>query len=56
MDKLSYIISDAIEENKWISMKAKRARLAISHLMFTNDLLLFGEALEGYIDIILHYL
>ena len=49
------------EEEKSILMKASKVELAISHLMFIDDLLLlllllFNETLEGYIDIILYCL
>jgi hypothetical protein len=46
MDKLSHIILQAVEEGKWKGIKAGRNGPMISHLMFADDLLLFGEATE----------
>jgi hypothetical protein len=44
MDKLTHIISDAIETGKWKAMRAGRHGPLISHLMFADDLLIFGQA------------
>ncbi|GAU34270.1 hypothetical protein TSUD_321160 [Trifolium subterraneum] len=44
MDKLSHIILQAVEEGKWRGIKAGRNGPMISHLMFADDLLLFGSA------------
>jgi hypothetical protein len=47
MDKLSHIILQAVEEGKWRGIQAGRTGPMISHLMFADDLLLFGEATEN---------
>jgi signal recognition particle subunit SEC65 len=44
MDKLSHLIAEAIEEGRWKPMRAGRNVPLISHLMFADDLLLFGQA------------
>ncbi|MCH86827.1 RNA-directed DNA polymerase (Reverse transcriptase) [Trifolium medium] len=46
MDKLSHLILHAVEEGKWNGIKAGRNGPVVSHLMFADDLLLFGEANE----------
>jgi mannosylglycoprotein endo-beta-mannosidase len=44
MDKLSHIIAEEIDNGDWKPMKAGRNGPWISHLMFNDDLLLFGQA------------
>lgn len=44
MDKLSHLILEAIEEGSWSPIRAGRSGPLISHLMFADDLLLFGKA------------
>jgi hypothetical protein len=44
MDKLSHLISHAVDEGRWKTMRAGRNGPLVSHLMFADDLLLFGEA------------
>lgn len=44
MDNLSHIIADSVREGNWKPMKVGRQGLNISHLNFTDDLLLFAEA------------
>jgi hypothetical protein len=44
MDKLSHIIAEEIDNGDWKPMKAGRNGPWISHLMFADDLLLFGQA------------
>jgi hypothetical protein len=46
MDKLSHLIMHAVEEGRWNGIKAGRHGPVVSHLMFADDLLLFGEANE----------
>ncbi|PNX79184.1 ribonuclease H, partial [Trifolium pratense] len=46
MDKLSHIILHAVEKDNWKGIKMGRRGPMISHLMFADDLLLFGEASE----------
>lgn len=47
MDKLSHLISDSVNKGKWKSLKTGRKGPKISHHMFADDLLLFGEATEN---------
>lgn len=44
MDKLSHLICEKVADGRWIGLKAGRNGPAISHLMFADDLLLFGQA------------
>ncbi|KAK7245383.1 hypothetical protein RIF29_40223 [Crotalaria pallida] len=44
MDKLSHMITEAVNERKWKPIKAGRHGPLISHLMFADDLLVFEEA------------
>lgn len=44
MDKLSHMIMDLIDNGRWIEIKACGRCSIISHLMFIDDLLLFGKA------------
>ncbi|CAJ2675557.1 unnamed protein product [Trifolium pratense] len=46
MDKLSHFIMHAVNEGDWRGIKAGRTGPMVSHLMFADDLLLFGEATE----------
>jgi mannosylglycoprotein endo-beta-mannosidase len=53
MDKLLHIILKAVEDRSWKGIKAGRTGLMISHLMFADDLLLFGEASESQMKCVL---
>jgi hypothetical protein len=44
MDKLSHLICEAVEKGDWTAMKAGRNGPMVSHQMFADDLLLFGQA------------
>ncbi|MCH80961.1 hypothetical protein A2U01_0001739, partial [Trifolium medium] len=46
MDKLSHLILHEVNRGKWCGIKAGRNGPMVSHLMFADDLLLFGEANE----------
>lgn len=46
MDKLSHLIEEQVEAKRWKSLKLGQQGIMISHLIFTDDLLLFGEANE----------
>ncbi|XP_028804072.1 uncharacterized protein LOC114759144 isoform X3 [Neltuma alba] len=40
---LSHIINGVVNNGKWRPIRVSRGGPTISHLMFANDLLLFGE-------------
>ncbi|XP_072080961.1 uncharacterized protein [Arachis hypogaea] len=44
MDKLSHLIEDWVQKGLWKAIRVGREGPDISHLMFTDDLLLFAEA------------
>ncbi|MCH81151.1 putative non-LTR retroelement reverse transcriptase, partial [Trifolium medium] len=46
MDKLSHLIMHEVDNGNWKAMKVGRNGPVVSHLMFADDLLLFGEATE----------
>jgi hypothetical protein len=46
MDKLTHLIAEATKNGKWKPMRAGRNGPSISHLMFADDLLSFGQATE----------
>jgi hypothetical protein len=46
MEKLSHMILQAVNDGEWKGIKVGRSGPSISHLMFADDLLLFGQATE----------
>jgi len=46
IDKLSHLISHAVETREWKALRAKRRGPIVSHLMFVDDMLIFSEATE----------
>lgn len=44
IDKLSHLISHAVSKGGWKELHAGMRGHFVSYLMFTDDLLLFGEA------------
>lgn len=44
LDTLPHMIKAVVGNGNWIGLKARRKGPMISHLMFVNDLLLFGKA------------
>lgn len=50
MDKLSHLIMEAVEEGSWHPLKAGKNGPLISHLMFADDLLLFGQATRSEME------
>ncbi|KAF7845080.1 ribonuclease H [Senna tora] len=44
MDILSHIICNAVNNGSWKGVKAGKDNMHVSHLMFADDLLLFGSA------------
>ncbi|XP_061347125.1 uncharacterized protein LOC133292706 [Gastrolobium bilobum] len=53
MDKLSHLIVEAMGNNKWNPMKTGRNGPTISHLMFADDLVLFGEANMDQLEVMM---
>jgi hypothetical protein len=56
MDKLSHLILHAVNRGEWKGIKAGRHGPTVSHLMFADDLLLFGEAQEGQMQCVIDVL
>jgi hypothetical protein len=56
MDKLSHLISHAVSDGEWKTLRAGKDGPFVSHLMFADDLLLFGEATEKQINCVLRIL
>jgi hypothetical protein len=56
MDKLSHMISHLVNEGKWKGIKVGRTCPTLSHLMFADDLLLFGQATEDQMNCVKHIL
>lgn len=50
MDKLSNLILDMVDDNRWVGIKDGRKDPLISHLMLVNNLLLFDKAIESQIS------
>lgn len=46
MDKLFHLINEAVDRGKWDSMRGGRMGHILSHLMFVDDLLVFGKSIE----------
>jgi hypothetical protein len=44
MDKLSHLICHAVSHGEWKPIKVGSSGPSISHLMFADDFLLFGQA------------
>lgn len=56
MDKLSHLISKAVDVGEWKSPTSGKNGPAISHLMFADDLILFGQANESQMRRVLNIL
>jgi hypothetical protein len=56
MDKLSHLIAEAVEDGQWKPMRAGRNGPPISHLMFADDLLLFGQATDETMTVVMDVL
>lgn len=56
MDKLSHLIAQEVEEGNWVGLRAGRRGPVISHLMFADDLLLFGRASVSQLECVLRVL
>ena len=51
MEKLSHIINQQLHDRLWKPVKISREGLEISHLFFTDDLILFGLASENQANV-----
>lgn len=56
MDKLSHMIHDAVENKQWHCLNIGKDSLKVSHLMFVDDLILFGTATDNQINVIMDIL
>ncbi|KAM5573208.1 hypothetical protein ABKV19_012976, partial [Rosa sericea] len=51
MEKLSHLINFQVEQGTWKPVKISRNGLAVSHLFFADDLILFAEASLSQADV-----
>lgn len=56
IDKLSYLIKQEVVNGNWKAVKMGSQGPKISHLMFANDLLLFGEVIEKQMQCVMETL
>lgn len=56
MDKLSHLIEEEVRDDNWNVIRMGQNGSNISHHMFTDDLLLFGEALKKQISYVMNTL
>lgn len=56
MDRLTRFIAEEVEKGSWKPIKAGRNGPEISHLMFADDLLLFGKATEDSMTCVMNTL
>lgn len=56
MDKLSHLIEEEVDNKRWKSLKLDKNGIMILHLMFADDLLLFGETTERQINCVMQTL
>lgn len=56
IDKLSHLISDKMDEERWTPLKVGRRGPVVSHLMFVDDFLLFGKATNSQVDVVMEVL
>lgn len=56
MDKLSHLIDEEVRDKKWKAIRVGKGGTFISHLMFVDDLLMFGEAIEKQIRCVMNTL
>lgn len=50
MEFLSYLINEAVSQGSWSPFSLPRKSFNLSHLLFADDLLLFGECNESTTD------
>ena len=56
MEKLTHFICDAVQEKRWVPLRAEKQGPLISHLMLVDDLILFGEGIEKQMDMVMECL
>ncbi|KAK4281550.1 hypothetical protein QN277_013028 [Acacia crassicarpa] len=56
MDRLSHVICDSVEVGIWKPLYVSKSGPSVSHLMFADDLLLFGVASVSQAECMLKYL
>lgn len=56
MDKLTHLIEEEVEASRWVPIRAGRSGPQVSHLMFADDLLLFGKATDATMTSVLNAL
>lgn len=50
MDMLSRLIHDALDNREWRAFNVGKKNIPFTHLMFADDLILFGECRENTLD------
>lgn len=53
MDKMTHLIEEEIIKKRWKGVKLGKHGLMISHLMFADDLLTFGEASKAQLECVM---
>lgn len=56
MESLSWDIHAEVNKGNWKPVKVSRGGTRVSHLFFADDLMLFGEATEAQMHIMMDYL
>lgn len=56
LDKLSHLITHAIDVEEWNAFKVGRQGHVVSHLMFAYDLLIFGEVIISQMSCVMNIL
>lgn len=56
LEHLSNLINEAVDNNRWIGIKAANLGVTISHLMFTDDLILFAKAEDNNCRVVMDIL
>ncbi|GLU09765.1 hypothetical protein SLE2022_266070 [Rubroshorea leprosula] len=56
MEKLSHMIQSRVQAKSWKPLRISRKGLTLSHLFFANDLMLFCDASQSQVQIVMDYL
>ena len=53
IERLSHLINEEVRKGKWKSIRLSRRGPDLSHLFFSDDMMLFAEATENQVQVIL---